>query len=161
MREQGRARLGLLLAMTLSLTMVTVAWASEVFRLEIGPAVAGGGGGGLKLKNAVLMVRPRACDDPASVLIRGSAEGMVNGVRQSVALTLIAMPTAGVYAVTQQWGNGTWVLALAATCPARRATAGALVPLGGAAGFHRDRSQFLASAPSAVEIEKSLAAMGS
>jgi hypothetical protein len=143
--------------LAITLAVGSVARADEAFRLEIGPAVAGGG---VKLKNAVLMVRPRLCDDPASVLVRGSAEGVVDGVRQSVPLTLVAMPTAGVYAVTRQWGNGSWVLALTATCPARKATAGALVPLGGATGFFRDRSRLLAHAPGAAEIEASLAALG-
>lgn len=141
------------------LALAAASMASETFRLEIGPAVAGGTG--TKLKNAVLMVRPRACDDAASALIQGSAEGIVNGVRRTVPLKLVAMPTPGVHAVTKQWPDGHWVLALTATCPARRATAGLIVPLGGKTGFDRGRARFLTEAPGAAAVEASLSALGS
>ena len=42
----------------------------------------------------------------------GSAEGVVNGVRQSVALKLIPLSDQSTYAVIDQWpGEGKWVLA--------------------------------------------------
>jgi hypothetical protein len=128
--------------------------AGTAFRLEIGPAVADFGAG--KVKNAILLVRPLACDDPASVAITGSAEGMVNGARQSVALKLQRLATPGVHAVLRQWPDGQWVLNLTATCPARKATASVLVPLDGNTAFVRARSQFFDRAATTAETEASL-----
>jgi hypothetical protein len=137
--------------------MALPALAGEDFRLEIGSAVAGGDN--FKLKNAVVMVRPLACDDPASVVMSGSAVGIVNNARQSVPLTLLPLRTPGVHAVTKQWPDGTWVLSLTARCAARAATAGALVPLGGKDGFVRDSSRFFTRSATDAEIDASLAAL--
>src|SRR4051794_5653043 len=43
--------------------------------------------------------------------LRGSAEGIVNGARQSVAIQFDDTPRAGVFGVRRQWpGEGTWVV---------------------------------------------------
>jgi hypothetical protein len=145
------------LAGVIALAVTSQALAGSTFRLEIGSAIAGGSG--TKLKNAVVMVRALACEDPTSVVMTGSVEGIVNGVRQSVSLKLHPLPTPGVHAVTRQWPDGTWVLNLTATCPAPKATAGALVPLGANGQFLRGTSQFLERAASQFEINAALTAL--
>jgi len=145
------------LAGTIAIAVASPALAGEDFRLEIGPAVAGGDN--FKVKNAVVMVRPLACDDPASVVMTGSAVGIVNGVRQSVSLKLLPLRTPGVHAVTKQWPDGTWVLNLTARCPAREVTAGALVPLGAKDVFIRDKSRFFTHAATEADVDASLTAL--
>src|SRR5688500_18544804 len=101
----------LLVFMILSAS-TAIAMAGTMFRLEIGLPIAAGSDTKAKaVKNAVLVVRPVVCDDVASVQITGTAEGMVNGARQSVTVKLIPV-TPGVYAVQRQWPDGQWVLHL-------------------------------------------------
>src|SRR5678810_1325942 len=73
--------------------LVAVAGAGTMFRLEIGPPIAAGISKSKDLKKtdgkkAVLAVRALVCDDLAHVQISGTAEGLVNGARQSLPLTL-------------------------------------------------------------------------
>ena len=114
------------------LTIAVPAIAGTIFRLEIGPPIAAGTGTTVPQfkKKVVLVVRPRLCDNPAAVQITGTAEGLVNGTRQSLPLTLVAVNAAeGVYAVQQQWpDNGQWVLQLNGSCPSPKAAASTLVP---------------------------------
>jgi hypothetical protein len=65
-----------------------------------------------ELKDAVLVLRTFGCYQPTDAALSGTAEGIVNGRRQSVALEL--SPTSkGVVRVKQQWpSEGTWVLAI-------------------------------------------------
>lgn len=64
------------------------------------------------LKDTVLLVRTFGCHTPADAAVGGVAEGIVNGERRSVKLTLTPTST-GVYAIKQQWpAEGTWVLSL-------------------------------------------------
>ena len=143
----------MLIATSAVLILATQVIAGPSFRLEIGPAVANMGAG--KVKDAVLLVRPLACDDAASVVVTGTAEGIVAGARQSVALKLQRLPTPGVHAVSRQWPEGRWVLNLTAICPARAATASAIVPLGGRT-FVRDKTQFFTHAATVAAIESAL-----
>jgi hypothetical protein len=65
-----------------------------------------------ELKDAVLVLRTFGCYQPTDAALSGTAEGIVNGRRQSIALEL--SPTSkGVVTVKQQWpSEGTWVLAI-------------------------------------------------
>jgi hypothetical protein len=64
------------------------------------------------VRDAVLVVQTYGCHTPADAVVRGVAEGVVNGERRSVKLTLTPAST-GVYAIRQQWpAEGTWVLSL-------------------------------------------------
>lgn len=143
----------MLIAASAVLILATHVIAGPSFRLEIGPPVANMGAG--KVKDAVLLVRPLACDDAASVVVAGTAEGLVGVVRQSVALKLQRLPTPGVHAVSRQWPEGRWVLNLTATCPGLDATASAIVPLLGKT-FVRAKSQFFAHAATVAAIESAL-----
>jgi hypothetical protein len=78
-----------------------------------------------RLKDAILIVRPEGCIDSTQAVLRGTAEGWVNGQRRSIPITF--MPAGpGVYAVTRQWpSEGTWILAIAGE--ARKPTGGAVL----------------------------------
>jgi hypothetical protein len=145
------SRMPLLLAGALLLAGQAIA--GVTFRLDIGPPVADTSAG--KVKNAVLLVRPLACDDASSVVMTGTAEGIVNGARRSVPLKLQRLATPGVHAVSRQWPDGQWVIALTATCPARDAIASAVVPLA-KNSFVRAKSQFFTHAATVAVIEQSL-----
>ena len=127
------------------------ATAGTFFRLEVGPPVAAGTDA--KIKKAVLVVRPRLCDDEASVRITGTAEGIVNGMRQSVSLNLVTLPTPGVHAVQRQWpDDGQWVLHLNGRCPATGATSSTIVPLT-KAGFDRAKTRVLPQTATRADVD--------
>src|ERR1051325_1809143 len=61
-------------------------------------------------KDAVVLVRPYGCHQPEDAKVTVTAEGIVNGKRQSIAVQL-TKATKGVYEVKQQWpAAGAWVL---------------------------------------------------
>ena len=61
-------------------------------------------------KGAVLIVRTFGCHTPADAAITATAEGLVNGKRQSMNLELTPAAT-GVYAIRKQWASeGAWVV---------------------------------------------------
>ena len=65
-----------------------------------------------KIKDAVLVVRTFGCFQPADANVTITAEGTVNGRRQTVPVELQTDGT-GVYAIRQQWpSEGKWVLVL-------------------------------------------------
>jgi hypothetical protein len=135
--------------------VATAAWAGTMFRLEIGPPVAGGTD--FKLKGAVLVVRAVVCDDLTTVRITGTAEGMINGQRQSVGVRLIETRTPGVYAVQQQWpAEGHWVLHLAGECGSPTAAASTIVPMRGAS-FIRAKTLVLREPATRTQVEAALA----
>ena len=145
----------ILLVLTILSVLATMAMAGTMFRLEIGQPIAAGIDSKVKnVKNAVLVVRPLLCDDVTSVRITGTAEGVVNGARQSVAVNLIPV-TSGVFAVQRQWPEGHWVLHLAGTCPAPKAAASTIVPLAGT-GFIREKTQVLREPATRAQIEAAL-----
>lgn len=65
-----------------------------------------------ELSGAGLVVRTFGCREPANATLTGTAEGIVNGRRQSVPLHFTLTST-GVYAVKRLWpAEGAWVLAI-------------------------------------------------
>jgi hypothetical protein len=108
-------------------------------------------------KSAAFVFRTEGCADPAKPRISGTAEGLVNGVRQSVPLKLMESSKPGVYAVIQNWPDGgEWVVALKGMCA--DANAGAIVPIG-PNGFVRESSKFFPRPATSAEIETSLKAL--
>ena len=92
------------------------------------------------MKSAAFVFRTEGCAEPAKSQITGTAEGLVKGVRRSVALKVMAMSKPGVYAVYQSWSpEGDWVVNLKGTCA--DSSAGALIPMG-PKGFIRESSKF-------------------
>lgn len=141
----------------LAVAMAAQAAAGTFFRLEIGNPIAAGLDSRIKdLKKTVLVVRPLVCDDVASVRITGTAEGIVNGRRESVRLRPVPLPAAGVHAVQREWPDGgQWVLHLTGTCAGPKATASTLVPLAGK-GFIREKTQVLREPATRAQIEAAL-----
>ena len=140
----------LLVAVTVVATGERVA-TGEVFTLEIGPAIAGDS---TRVKKASLVVRSSCCDI-ATVTITGTAEGIVDGRRESVPLRLVALETPGVYAVPRVWERGRWVLKLSGNCAERKTVAAAIVPLG-TNGFVRDGIQYLTRSATPADVEAAL-----
>jgi hypothetical protein len=108
----------------------------------------------------VLVVRPRVCDKLAAVQITGTAEGLVNGVRQSLPLDLIGVnPAEGVYAVQQQWPDtGQWVLQLNGSCPSPKASTSTLVPMNKYT-FIREKTEVLREPATRQQVDAVLAAL--
>ncbi len=104
-----------------------------------------------KVKDAAFAVRAENCADPAKAQITGTAEGLVNGARQSVALRLIPATGPGVYLVSREWASqGVWVVNLSGVCAG--AKAGALVPIG-SNGYIRESSKFFPRLVTEGEID--------
>ena len=149
-----RFRMSLTFSAALVVGLAVQGAAGTHFRLEIGPPVAAGTDS--KMKKAVLVVRPRLCGDEASARITGTAEGVVNGVRQSVSLTFVSLPTPGVHAVQREWSDtGDWVVHLTGTCPATGATSSTIVPVT-KTGFVRAKIQVLPRTATRAQVEAAL-----
>jgi len=69
-------------------------------------------------RGGALVVSLTNCGLPSSGTMSGTAEGLINGRRQSIPLKLLKTSKRGVYAVTRQWPiEGTWVLRLESRGP--------------------------------------------
>jgi hypothetical protein len=127
---------------------------SQGFTFAIGSPVASMDS---RSKLAAFVFRTEGCAELAKLHVGGTAEGLVQGTRKSVPLTLSAMSTPGVYAVYPTWASeGDWVVSLDGTCA--QARAGALIPMG-PHGFIRASSKFLPHPATAQEIEAALEAL--
>ena len=91
-----------------------VIWAGGL-RLEVGnpsanpEAVA---------KHAVLVVRTTACQSPEKTTVTATAEGLVDGNRRTVPLSVIPLGTPGTFAVVREWpAGGRWAVKMIATNP--------------------------------------------
>ena len=123
----------------------------EIFKLEIGRPIAGG----TQTKNkAVLVARPLCCD-PATVRITATAEGIVNGRRQSIPLEVDTLDMPGVHAIARQWPDGQWVINLTGHCAERSTMTSAVVPLG-PAGFVREEIRIFNRVATAAEVDAAL-----
>jgi glutaminase len=141
--------LKLLLPLVLSLVL-----SAENLSLSVGNSVAGQD---YTLKGSQFVLRLNGCADLSTAQVVANAEGTVAGVRRSVKLRVTQAQISGVYAVAPQWGSeGTWVVAVTATCGA--GVAGAIVPIV-ARSFSRENLQLLSHAPAAPEIESALKAV--
>ena len=124
---------------------------AEGFTFSVGSPVASQD---YQAKRAAFVFRTQGCAEPAKPQVSATAEGLVKGVRQSVALKVAAMAKAGVYAVYQNWpAEGEWVVNLKGTCA--DTSAGAIIPIG-PKGFVRESSKFFPRAATTAEIETSL-----
>jgi hypothetical protein len=123
----------------------------EGFAFTIGSPVASQDS---RSKMAAFVFRIEGCAEPASAQVGGTSEGLVQGMRKSAVLRLVAMSSPGVYAVYPSWpAEGNWVVSLNGTCA--RARAGALIPIG-PNGFIRASSKFLPRPATAPEIDTAL-----
>ena len=123
----------------------------QTFTFTIGSPVASQDG---RSKLAAFVFRTEGCADATKATVDGTAEGLVQGTRKSVALKLTAMSTPGVYAVYPTWGaDGDWVVSLHGSCAG--ASAGALIPIG-PGGFNRATSKFFPRAATSQELDAAL-----
>jgi hypothetical protein len=142
------------------MTLSACAFAAD-FRLAIGSPVAASFPGtenspaqARKVKDGAFAVRTENCADPANALITATAEGLVKGERQSMALRLLPGSGPGVYLVPSTWpAQGVWVVRLIGSC--HDAKAGAVVPIG-PGGFIRESSKFFPRFATEADIEASL-----
>ena len=102
-------------------------WVKRLFVLTLAvfaislPALAGGfqlsietpgAQGDPQLKEVVLIARTFGCHQPADAKLSATAEGLVNGRRETLPIDLRSIGS-GVYAIKRQWpAEGKWVLAL-------------------------------------------------
>lgn len=107
--------------------------------------------------HAVLLARTTACHSPGETKIVATAEGVVNGTRKSLPLTVIPLSPDGTFGVTHEWpAEGTWAIQLVATNPEYQNYAtSVLIPV------RHDSVQFPAAkhyyhAPTAAEVASAL-----
>ena len=68
--------------------------------------------------NAVLVARITACHSPEKTTVSATAEGLVNGVHQTLSLRVIPLSTAGTLAVTHEWPRtGNWAVKMVTVNP--------------------------------------------
>ena len=125
---------------------------AQVFTFEIAGPVAAQD---FALKRAAFVFRTNGCADPRNAGVSASAEGLIDGVRRSMMLKVVASSKPGVYAVMQQWETGRWAVVLNGSCGDARA--GAIIPVG-PSGFVRQASKFFTHPATAAEIEAALKA---
>lgn len=107
-------------------------------------------------KHAVLVVRGYACTAPENTTITATAEGLVNGKRESIELKLLPLSGQSMYAVTRQWpAEGNWVIAFIQANPNFRGQLGLLVKVSGDAVDWAGVTR-LSRAPNAQDIEAAL-----
>ena len=140
--------------------LATVVGAGTMFRLEIGSSAALGTDKKFKdFKKIVVAVRAVVCQDLPNVKVTGTAEGLVNGKRESLPLMLAVVDQAdAVYAIQQQWPqDGAWVLHLQGSCSNPKAEASTLVAVSKGT-FIREKSVVLREPATRKQVEDAVSA---
>ena len=144
----------LMMSLSMTLAFATHAGAQE-FALQVGPPIAGAT---QPSKKSIFVVRPGGCPDPARAQISANAEGIVEGQRRTIPLTLMTLETPGVRAIPNEWAkSGMWVINLVGTCEGK--TAGAIVAIGSVTPFgtfRREGVKLLAHRATPAEIDAAL-----
>ena len=69
-------------------------------------------------KNAIVVAHITACHSPEKTKISATADGIVNGKRQTILLKVQNLSEPGAFAVARQWpSEGTWTVTMIATNP--------------------------------------------
>ena len=86
-----------------------------------------------KQNGAVLVARITACHSPGKTVVSASAEGLVDGKRQTIAVKVIPLATPGTFAVRRDWpAQGNWAVRLTASNPDYKDyQTGLIVPMNG------------------------------
>ena len=138
-----------------AILLMLTSTAGQGFTLQVGPPVAGNAP---LAKNSVFVIRPGDCPNPSAAQITARAEGLVNGTRRTVPLSINALPTPGVHAVKKEWPDGgTWIVNVAVACAGK--TSGALVTLGPKNSYQREGVKMLPHEATPQEIDASLKAL--
>jgi hypothetical protein len=138
---------------------------AQDFALRVGPVVAASPAPGTttqmkvtmkgNVKDALFLVQPLGCAMAGGAVMSATAEGLLDGRRQSVPLALVTLPGSDVHVVHRQWPvAGQWVVRLTGRCADQ--AAGALVALGPSNQYSRDRVTLLAGPPTAEQVEAAL-----
>jgi hypothetical protein len=121
------------------------------------PAIAGGfwltvrSPQTLGVKDSVLAVEISGCHDPGKATISATAEGLVDGKRQSIPLNVTATGKPGSYTIKKQWpSTGAWVLAFTSKVDGLAATA--LVELERDGTFHAEAASMPANPGRGVHL---------
>ena len=133
----------------------------SMFRVEFGSTAALGMDKKVKdfPKKLVVAVRGVVCEDLRNVKISGTAEGLVNGKRTSLPLTLIPIdPDEAIYAIGHQWPEGTWVLHLKGSCSNPKAEASSLVAVTNGT-FVREKSTVMTEPATKKQVDDALASL--
>ncbi len=71
-----------------------------------------------KARGALVVARFIGCHEPEKAFLKATAEGVVQGRRQTIVLSPVALSTPGVYAISRTWpAEGKWVLRLEGRYP--------------------------------------------
>ena len=107
--------------------------------------------------HAALIVRTTSCHSPEKTTIWATAEGVLNGRRQSIPLKVISLSTPGTFAVTQEWpSSGSWVIKAVATNPEYQGyTPSVLVPVR-SGSVQLSSAKHLFKVPTDVDIASAL-----
>lgn len=145
-----------LMVLTLSAATFAFTARAEEFSLTIGGAVASQD---FVMKSAAFAVRANSCADPDKPALTATAEGLVKGERKSIVLKVVtSAKNANVFAIPETWPPaGDWVVNLRGTC--RKASAGAIVPIG-PKGFIRESAKFFSRPATDAEVDAALKALG-
>jgi hypothetical protein len=110
-------------------------------------------------KGGVILARVTACQTPARANLVASAEGLVDGRRQTIPLKIDSLPEGGAWSIAQAWPTtGKWVVRLVATHPEYGTYASSVVV--GVEGNTFDWAKvtrFSGKQPSGAEISEILA----
>lgn len=111
----------------------------------------------IKAKNAVIVARLTGCHEPEKGALEATAEGIVDGKRQSVPLKVSVLSAPGTFAISQQWPDeGNWIVKLVAKHPVFPDGTSALVRVKGST-FERVGAKWVMRAPTTEEVEQVLA----
>lgn len=132
------------------LAMAGSMWAGAL-RLEVGNPSANPEAAA---KHAVLVARITACQSPEKTTITATAEGIVDGSRRTVPLSLVPLSTPGTFAVVRQWpAGGRWAVKMTATNPDYKNYATGVVVLTQKDGFDWAGVKHFYHAPTDAEVD--------
>lgn len=108
-------------------------------------------------KNAVVVARITACHSPEKTTVTATADGVVNGQRQTIRLKVENLSEPGAFAVVRQWPReGAWTVTLIATNPDYRNYATSIVVPIRKDEANRAEARVFYRAPSAEEVNSVL-----
>ena len=134
----------------LALAMAGSMWAGGL-RLEVGNPSANPEAAA---KGAVLVVRITACQSPEKTTITATAEGIVDGSRRTVPLSLVSLSAPGTFAVARQWpAGGRWAIKMTATNPDYKNYATGVIVLTDKNSFDWASVKHVYHAPTDAEVD--------
>jgi hypothetical protein len=107
-------------------------------------------------KDAGVTAHITACHSPEKTVVTATAEGLVDGKRESIPLKVTNLATPGTYEVTRQWPReGVWAIRLVATNPEYKNYATGIVVsrTGSKQFFHRPTEEEVSSVLKQATLE--------